>query len=390
MICSNFAPNKIVMETQLLEDAQRSGKRLPTGITRRSSNSGKPVYQVRVRKSGHPTFTRTFDRLDEARSWKASVETKLNSGGSVPSAKSSRFTVEDALNAYAKHQAAGDTKKNYTLQLLRDELGKIAVVNLTPDVLSKWLQKKAVDTIPAPKSKKSKENHHRLYDGATTKTFSESTIRKYYYTLKSVLEWHAQFKQYPLQSPFTVVKPPIEDNQRTRRLTPDEQLRLLDACDQMYKNRENLKRIINFALETAMRAGEILKLEWHEINFETRSIHIPREKCKTKRDRTVPITTPCMAILKAQKKANVDSSNAYVFGMWDSSDVLGHRFKVLTKNAKIEGLRFHDLRHEATSRFFEKSTLTDIEIALITGHSDLRTLKRYTHLRPNSLLKKMW
>jgi integrase len=378
------------MNSQHNEDSRLGTTRLPTGISKRPATGGGFVYQVRVRKVGHPTFTKTFDKLQEARSWKSSVETKLDSGESVPSAKSSRITIAQAIDDYVAHQLNGDSKKGYTLQLLREELGASAVINLTPELLSKWLKKKSQETIASPKSKRSANSFHPLYAGDVQRTYSESTIRKYYYTLKTVLEWHALFRKYPFQNPFTIVKPPVEDNQRERRLNKDEETRLLDACDKMYKNKDNLKRVIAFALETAMRAGEILKLEWHEVDFETRSIHIPKHKCKTKRDRTVPITSTCLRILKEQRAANSDAVSRFVFGMWESSDVLGHRFKVLTKNAGIDDLKFHDLRHEAASRFFEKSQLNDIEIALITGHSDLRTLKRYTHLRPNSLLKKMW
>lgn len=58
------------------------------------------------------------------------------------------------------------------------------------------------------------------------------------------------------------------------------------------------------------------------------------------------------------------------------------------KRAGIEDVRFHDLRHEATSMFFEKG-LNVIEVAAITGHKDLRILKRYTHLRAEDLAKKL-
>ena len=54
----------------------------------------------------------------------------------------------------------------------------------------------------------------------------------------------------------------------------------------------------------------------------------------------------------------------------------------------LKELRFHDLRHEATSRFLEKG-LNPIEAAAVTGHKDLRMLKRYTHLNATVLAKKL-
>jgi integrase len=59
-----------------------------------------------------------------------------------------------------------------------------------------------------------------------------------------------------------------------------------------------------------------------------------------------------------------------------------------TRRANIEDLRFHDLRHEATTRFFEKG-LNIMEVASITGHKDLRMLRRYTHLKAEDLAQKL-
>lgn len=369
--------------------AVSSKARLPTGITRRAGKGGN-AYQVRVRMTGLPTLTKTFGKLEDARAWKSKVESSLNAGEPVITAKAGRYTIHEALTDYSKYADGVTDKKRYTLQQLNDELGEFAVANLTSEVLAKWLDKKKEETVPAPKSKRTEDAHHPLYAGAVSRKYSDSTVRKYYYTLKVALEWHARFKKYPFHNPFNSIKAPVEDNGRQRRLKKGEERRLLDACDEMYKNRDELKRIILFAIETAMRAGEILSLEWHEVDFKTRSISIPKEKCKTKRARVVPITQPCMKILKEHMKATKTEEQSRVFWQWKNSDLLGHRFKVITKNAGLENFRFHDLRHEAASRLFEKSRLTEVEIAYITGHSDLRTLMRYTHLRPNSLLAKMW
>ena len=57
------------------------------------------------------------------------------------------------------------------------------------------------------------------------------------------------------------------------------------------------------------------------------------------------------------------------------------------KRAGITDLRFHDLRHEAVSRFFEMG-MSVPEVALISGHKDVRQLFRYTHLNPENVFKK--
>ena len=67
---------------------------------------------------------------------------------------------------------------------------------------------------------------------------------------------------------------------------------------------------------------------------------------------------------------------------------VSHKFRALCDRAGIEGLRFHDLRHEATSRLFELG-LNPMEVAAITGHKTLVMLKRYTHLRAEDLARKL-
>jgi integrase len=69
-------------------------------------------------------------------------------------------------------------------------------------------------------------------------------------------------------------------------------------------------------------------------------------------------------------------------------DSVSQAFERACKRAGIEGLRFHDLRHEATSRFFEKG-LNTMEVATITGHKTLEMLNRYTHLRASDLVSRI-
>lgn len=66
------------------------------------------------------------------------------------------------------------------------------------------------------------------------------------------------------------------------------------------------------------------------------------------------------------------------------------RWRTIAALAKCDDLHFHDLRHEATSRIYERTTFTDLQIAKITGHNDLKSLRRYANLRASSLAGGMW
>ena len=71
-----------------------------------------------------------------------------------------------------------------------------------------------------------------------------------------------------------------------------------------------------------------------------------------------------------------------------SAPMFRHNIDRFRCKVDMEDWRFHDLRHEATSRLFEKG-LNMMEVASITGHEDLKMLKRYTHIRPESLVKRL-
>ena len=89
------------------------------------------------------------------------------------------------------------------------------------------------------------------------------------------------------------------------------------------------------------------------------------------------------------EKRRVDSEPRVFATFPTSSVVLGVGFKRITKRAECNDLHFHDLRHEAVARFFERTKLKTMEIALITGHTELKTLQRYANLRPAIFASKL-
>lgn len=113
---------------------------------------------------------------------------------------------------------------------------------------------------------------------------------------------------------------------------------------------------------------------------------IPKERENPRRGRQVPLSTKALAILAKLKKRRIKGEPRVFDTMPSTSPVLGRGFKRITKRAD---LHFHDLRHEAVARFFERTSLQTMEIALITGHTELKTLQRYANLRPAILASKL-
>ena len=130
-----------------------------------------------------------------------------------------------------------------------------------------------------------------------------------------------------------------------------------------------------------MRQGELIRLCWEHIDLNRRTAHLP--DTKNGEARTVPLSTTAIRVLRALPR----SLHGQAFS-GSTTEAIKRAYIRAVRRAGIEDLRFHDLRHEATTRLFEKG-LNIMEVASITGHKDLRMLRRYTHLKAEDLARKL-
>ncbi|HXG89845.1 MAG TPA: site-specific integrase [Vicinamibacterales bacterium] len=181
-------------------------------------------------------------------------------------------------------------------------------------------------------------------------------------------------------SPFRVENVPVvrlaREDARSRRLQPGEDERLRMAAG------ARLCEIITAAVETGMRMGEILSLQWSQVRFAPRAeIFLPATKTKARRDRRVPISSVLLPVLERRRidpAGQVLGPDAYVFG-----DDIGRRrlsiktaWRLTVRRAKIEDLHFHDLRREAGSRWMDAG----IPLATIQrwlGHANISQTSTY-------------
>lgn len=214
------------------------------------------------------------------------------------------------------------------------------------------------------------------------KQVSAATINKELNHLAHVIEtarreWGVQLPENPVR----MVRRPSAPTPRSRRLQNDEERRLLAEC----KGARNgaLAPVVTLAIETAMRQGELVGLHWHHINLKKRIAHLPLTK--NGEPRTVPLSKKAASTLRTL--ADKSGKTSAVFkGL--TAEAVKRAFIRACKRAEIKDFHFHDLRHEATSRLFEKG-LNPIEVASITGHKTLQMLKRYTHLRAVDLVRRL-
>ena len=141
-----------------------------------------------------------------------------------------------------------------------------------------------------------------------------------------------------------------------------------------------LAPLVEFALETAMRQSELLKLQWRDIDLRSRTAYLG--DTKNSESRTVPLSSRAVTLL-AQLPRSIDRR---VFPL--TKRAVHQAFHRACIRAKLIDLRFHDLRHEAVSRLFELG-LNPMEVATISGHKTLQMLKRYTHLNAEELARKL-
>jgi integrase len=181
-----------------------------------------------------------------------------------------------------------------------------------------------------------------------------------------------EWRMEGLRNPVLAVRKPPPGKARDRRFLPGEEKNLLAECA------PSLRAIVLFALETGMRRGEIHKLLWKDVDLAKCTARL--FDTKNSEDRTIPLSSRALNVLKGLSR----NINGKVFPGADIS----HSFAAACARGGIEDLRFHDLRHEATSRLFEKG-FNPMEVSAITGHKTLQMLKRYTHLRAEDLAKRM-
>ncbi len=188
-----------------------------------------------------------------------------------------------------------------------------------------------------------------------------NTIRHIFNIAKT--EWDLPIAENPIQG----LRLDARDVRRERRLSEGEYEKLRQAA--RTRQIPFIEKILIFAIETAMRKGEILALRWDQVDLKRRSVTILESK--NGYSRTIPLTPTAFAILQG-----MGGQHDRVFPI--TANALRMAWERMLAKTDIEDLHFHDLRHEAISRFFEMG-LTVPEVASISGHKDIKMLMRYAH-----------
>jgi len=328
----------------------------------RKRDSGQ--WQAQVRKKGYPTQTKSFSSKAAATQWVRSIEYEMDQGLFVSRNEAERTTVGELLNRYLREytprkKGAGPEACRIRA-LLRHPLADRFIGSVRGVDMARY-------------------RDERLQKVTAGSVRRELTILSHLFEV-SRKEWGIF-----VHNPVRDITLPPNSRARDRRLqdTEDasdtEESRLFAACRRC--RNPYLLPIVQFALETAMRQSEIVRLRWQHVNLKRRTAFLP--DTKNGESRTVPLSSVAVDVMKALPR----SINGEVFpGV--TTESIKKAFIRAVRHAGIEDLHFHDLRHEATTRLFEQG-LTILEVSSITGHKDLQMLRRYTHLRAEDLAKKL-
>lgn len=312
-------------------------------------------YTATVRRKGFPVQTRTFATKKDAGRWARNIESQCDRGAVTDHTAPFRVQMGSLLKRYAQATVSkrNAPRERHMLALLDREFGTLSLAQLTRARVAEFRDK-------------------RRTEGRTP-----STIRNDLHLLSAVLQMAIQDWGYDIRNPVRMIRMPVAKNARGRRLRQDEEKRLIHAAKTL-----QLRAIIVVAIESAMRLGEMIELTWKDVDLSGRTVVL--RDTKNGDTRVVPLTrraAGALAALRTQRGAETQR----VFNLWKRSDSFSKGWRALLRRAKIEDLRFHDLRHEAASRMTERG-LSPLEVAAITGHRTMQMLKRYSHFSPQHLL----
>jgi integrase len=362
-------------------------------------------YQAQIRKKGWPSVYKTFEKRQQALDFAAQIESEMIRGTYVNRTEADSTTLKEALTRYVKD--VSPQKKGYDVEKIR--------------INALMRHKLALRSLSSIRSSDIAEyRDERLGESKSASTvINELAIISHLFTT-ALKDWGI-----PVINPVLGIRKPKANNSRSRRLVKDEEQRIINAirsASEFANDRTNIwiEPIFLFAIETAMRKSEILKLTWNNVHLSQGYISLNNTKNGESRD--VPLSNKASNILEGlpkvvlkkvvqidaikKSKSDVDNPNK-VFKT--TSEALGQSWKrvvlrarkayekellaagvneiEIANNKLLKDLNFHDLRHEATTRL--ASIFEMHELMKITGHKDARMVARYYHPKASDLAKKL-
>ncbi|WP_175810889.1 site-specific integrase [Burkholderia cepacia] len=373
---------------------------------------GQYQWEAQVRRRGYPAQSKTFTTKAEAEAWANMIESEMSRGVWVSRSEAEATTLFEALERYEE-------------EISQSKKGAVQETSVLKTCKSVDLAKRPLATIRSADLARLRDEWLKDYKPATV--LRRLAVLSHVFNVARK-EWGME----SLSNPVELVRKPQPNNARTRRVTSSEPAADIpdasDAESERGAQDGELERVVAasssallppviwLAVETAMRRGEIVSLLWENVDLKRRVAHLPATKNGDARD--VPLSPRAVTVLQALKDNRDEAKDAPKVaptseGAGDDkgsvfkirSDAITRAFERAVSRARrlyleecreagrrpdgkfLTDLRFHDLRHEATSRL--ASIFPMHELTKITGHKDPRMLMRYYHPRAEDLAKRL-
>jgi len=343
------------------------------------------AYKVRVYNKGKPVKYGKFLRKADAEKWEAEQLVKLEQEKNFPHSVIKSCTVEELYNLWIVNHSevrnAPSTVRRKK-QIYRDFI-KPAVGNMkTTDVTSIHIDK-LINKLPANKK--------------SGKKLSKKSINNILEVIKTIFSYGVK-KKLTYYNPMSDVEMITVDELSFKFWSKKDATKFLSHARTKYADKKQYVPIIYLiALYTGMRLGEIIGLRWTAIDFERNLItvnssydntsHAVKDTTKGKRCRYVGINKELLTALKEYRLKTpktefvVENQNGKNV---DPDSFRSRNFVTDIAEAKVQKIKFHDLRHTFASHYVtNKGSL--YELQAILGHADMQTTSRYAHLAPTHI-----
>lgn len=321
-------------------------------------------YRALVRIAGHPALSKTFPTAKEASAWVRNTETELFDRELT----NPRIKIVDLIDLYVREVAPkrrmAESHLDHDIPSIRTCFKDMRMEDLTGKGLRDWVVQGK---------------------GSSTPKLRYWHIARLTGVLKQVQE------HYDINVPWKDIKAAKGTLVKLGYIQPSNERdrRVSDTEIAAIKTRLGGKRIvpmadiIDFCVASAMRIGEVCRITWADLNEDRRTVVVRDRKHPTRKfgnHQTVPLLGKSFEVVMRQPRT--------------SDRIFPHRpgyvsrvFHDCVTAAGLEDLVLHDLRHEGISRLFELGFQIP-EVSLVSGHRDWKALRRYTNLRPESLVEK--
>ncbi len=331
-------------------------------IYKRKNANGTSVWRAVVRIDGYPTVCSHWNRKQEAEDWARETEHKIKLGQYKFDQRKKLRTFNELLDHYIAngaiehHRSVKDTLRH--LDYWKTRFGAFALIHITPELIAK--ERILFSTTPSASGRKR----------------TSSTVNRYTASLSALFSYAIRQLRWIDESPCAHLQKLKENPGRDRILSEQEIESLLPICRQ--SRSPYLYCIVLISLTTGARQGEILNLEWSDVDFEN-CLAFLRET-KNGRPRSIPLVGPVIDELKRlhqlrhSLKLLVFASKT-AFGRID----IKKAWQTALRKAGIVNCRAHDMRHTFATLAAAQGA-SNLELGTAMGHRTQHMLQRYTHL----------